>query len=71
MKAVILAAGKGQRLGEISREIPKPMIEITGKPILEHNLEMCRKSGITDIYINLHHLPHTIINYLVMVQTME
>lgn len=63
MKAVILAAGKGQRLGEISRKIPKPMIEINGKPILEHNLAMCRNSGITDIYINLHHLPNTIINY--------
>ena len=55
MKAVVLAAGIGQRLGELTKALPKPMIEINGKPVLEHNLEMCRKAGIDDIYINLHH----------------
>ena len=39
------------------------MIEINGKPILEHNLDMCRKAGVNDIYINLHHLPDEIRNY--------
>ena len=63
MKAILLAAGKGQRLGELTIRNPKPMIEINGKPILEHNIEMCRKSGINDIYINLHHLPDIIRNY--------
>ena len=60
---MILAAGEGQRLGEITKKIPKPMIEINGKPVLEHNLEMCRKAGVNDIYINLHHLPDKIRNY--------
>ena len=50
---MILAAGEGQRLGEITKKIPKPMIEINCKPVLEHNLEMCRKAGINDIYINI------------------
>ena len=63
MKAVVLAAGRGQRLGELTKTLPKPMIEINGKPVLEHNLEMCRKAGIDDIYINLHHLPDIIRNY--------
>lgn len=63
MKAVILAAGKGQRLGGITKTLPKPMIKINGKPILEHNLEMCKKAGIKDIYINLHHLPNLIRSY--------
>ncbi len=63
MKAVVLAAGKGQRLGELTNSRPKPMIEINGKPVLEHNLEMCRKAGVHDIYINLHHLPDIIRNY--------
>jgi len=63
MKAILLAAGKGQRLGELTSRNPKPMIEINGKPILEHNIEMCRKAGINDIYINLHHLPDIIRNY--------
>ena len=63
MKAVVLAAGKGQRLGELTNSRPKPMIEINGKPVLEHNLEMCSKAGVHDIYINLHHLPDIIRNY--------
>ena len=63
MKAVVLAAGRGQRLGELTNSRPKPMIEINGKPVLEHNLEMCRKAGVHDIYINLHHLPDIITNY--------
>jgi len=63
VKAVILAAGEGKRLGRITSDIPKPMIEVNGKPILEHNLDMCRKAGVKDIYINLHHLPDKISNY--------
>ena len=63
MKAVVLAAGRSQRLGELTNSRPKPMIEINGKPVLEHNLEMCSKAGVHDIYINLHHLPDIIRNY--------
>ncbi len=55
MKAIILAAGKGERLRGILNNIPKPMVEINGKPILEHNILLLKKYGITDIYINLHH----------------
>jgi NDP-sugar pyrophosphorylase family protein len=63
VKAVILAAGEGKRLGVITNKLPKPMIEINGKPILEHNLDMCKRAGVNDIYINLHHLPDKIRNY--------
>ena len=63
MQAVILAAGKGERLGAITQMIPKPMIKIAGKPILEHNILMCKKNGVEEILINLHHLPHVIKNY--------
>ncbi len=63
MKAVILAAGKGERLGTITQEIPKPMIEIAGKPILEHNILMCKNNSIEEIFINLHHLPLIIKHY--------
>jgi len=63
MKAVILAAGKGERLGSLTEQIPKPMIEISGRPVLEHNIVMCRKNGIKDILINLHHLPQIIKTY--------
>jgi len=63
MKAVMLAAGKGSRLGKKTNNLPKPMIPIDGKPILQHNLEMCKKAGICDIFINLHYLPNKIRNY--------
>jgi len=63
MKAIILAAGKGERLKEITQTIPKPMINFKGKPILEYNILLCKTFGITDIYINLHHLPEIIADY--------
>ena len=63
MKAVILAAGKGERLGAITQKTPKPMIKIAGKPVLEHNILMCKNSGVEEIFINLHHLPNVIERY--------
>lgn len=56
MKAVILAAGKGTRLGELGCSIPKPLLEVQGKTILEHNVELCKKFGTEEIFINTHHL---------------
>lgn len=63
MKAIILAAGKGERLKEITEKIPKPMIEYKGKPVLQYNIELCKKYWIDEIYINLHHLPEKITEY--------
>ncbi len=63
MKAIILAAGKGERLKDITQKIPKPMIEFMGKPILQYNIELCKKYGVDEIYINLHHLPEMITEY--------
>ena len=63
MKAVILAAGKGSRIGDVTRSIPKPMIKYKGKPILEHNIELCKRNGIKEIYINTHHLPGVVKKY--------
>jgi len=63
LKAIILAAGKGSRLGNITKDTPKPMIMINTKPILEHNIRMCKEAGITDIHINLHYLPEKIKKY--------
>jgi len=63
MKAIILAAGKGERLAEITKLIPKPMITYDGKPILQYNIEMCLKFGIRDIFINTHHYAEQIKDY--------
>jgi len=51
MKAVILAAGKGTRMRELTNEIPKPMLPVLGKPILEHIVEGLVPAGIREIFI--------------------
>ncbi len=51
MKAVILAAGKGTRMGELTNQLPKPMLLVQGKPILEHILEGLIRAGIRDFFI--------------------
>jgi dTDP-glucose pyrophosphorylase len=51
MKAVILAAGKGTRMGELTNQLPKPMLRVQGKPILEHILEGLLQAGIKDFFI--------------------
>ncbi len=63
MKAMILAAGKSTRLRPFTDNKSKIMMEIGGKPILEYNLDIVKKAGIKDIYINLHHAPENITNY--------
>jgi len=63
MKAIILAAGKGERLKGVVDCIPKPMIEYMGKPLLRHNVELCKKFGIRELFINTHHLPDVIRSY--------
>jgi len=52
MKAVILAAGKGKRMGELTANLPKPMVEVEGKPVLERIIEGLRdEAKITDFFI--------------------
>lgn len=63
MKAMILAAGEGTRLRPLTDHIPKPMVLVAGKPILEHNLELLTRHGISDVVINLHHQPQTIVDH--------
>ena len=63
MKAFILAEGKGKRLKPITNNIPKPLIEIKGKPLLEWSLIKLRSAGIKEIVINLHYLGDQIVDY--------
>ncbi len=51
MKAVILAAGRGTRLGDLTRTIPKPMIQVAGKPVLEHIIRHIQRAGINDFVL--------------------
>src|SRR6185369_4438478 len=51
MKAVILAAGKGTRMRELTNELPKPMLRVQGKPILEHIITGIIAAGVKEIFI--------------------
>jgi NDP-sugar pyrophosphorylase family protein len=59
-KAMLLAAGKGTRLHPLTETVPKCMVPIGGKPLLEHNVEWLKRYGVTDLVINLHHLPEAL-----------
>jgi len=63
MKAMILAAGRGERLRPLTDSIPKPMLQVAGKPLLEHHLERLAAAGITDIVINTSWLAEQIEEY--------
>ncbi len=63
MKAIIMAGGQGTRLRSISEELPKPMIPVLGKPILEYQIDELRRSGIRDIIIMTGYKAEHIRNY--------
>lgn len=63
MKAMLLAAGEGTRLRPITEALPKPMVPVADKPILQHNVEMLARYGIREIAINLHHCPQVVTSH--------
>lgn len=56
MRAMILAAGRGERLRPLTDKIPKPLIEIDGQPLIAHHLEKLAAAGFREVVINLAHL---------------
>lgn len=63
MKAFLMAAGAGTRLRPLTYEIPKPMVPVVNKPVIEYTLETLKRHGINKVALNLHHYPETIKNY--------
>ena len=63
MKVVIMAGGKGTRIASIKNDVPKPMIEICGKPILLWQIENLKACGLTDITLVIGYLGHIIKDY--------
>lgn len=63
MKTVIMAGGKGTRIASVNAEVPKPMIRILDKPILEYQLECLRDQGYRDIILVIGHLGHVVRAY--------
>jgi mannose-1-phosphate guanylyltransferase len=60
MRAMILAAGLGTRLRPLTYEMPKPMVPVAGKPVMEHIVRLLREHGFTEVIANLSYLPDQI-----------
>ena len=63
MKVIIMAGGKGTRIASVKSDVPKPMIEICGKPILLWQIESLKEQGLTDITLVIGYLGHIIKDY--------
>ncbi|HEY2525530.1 MAG TPA: NDP-sugar synthase [Candidatus Binataceae bacterium] len=56
MKALVLSAGMGERLMPLTATLPKPIIEVGGRPLIHYPLRMLARAGVTEVAINVHHL---------------
>lgn len=63
IKAVIMAGGEGKRLKAVTGALPKPMVPLLGKPIMEHCIDLLRENGIRDICATLRYNPGPIMDY--------
>ena len=64
MKVIILSSGKGTRMMPLTKDTPKPMLEINGECLLENKINLCRDSGLNEITINVAYKKNVIINYI-------
>ena len=65
MKAMILAAGFGRRLGEITKNKPKPLLKVKGKPLIDYHIEKLISAGFKTIAINTHYLGNQISDHVI------
>lgn len=63
MKTVIMAGGRGTRISSVASDIPKPMIKVGGKPVLEHEIECLSKQGFKDFILTVGHMGHLVMDY--------
>lgn len=63
MYGIILAGGRGERMGQLTKETPKPMLRVGGKPLLQYQIEQLREAGATDVIIVEGYLPKVIQEY--------
>jgi len=64
MKAFIFAAGKGERMGELTQHTPKPLLQVAGKPLLQHHIERLVAAGFKELVINVAYLQQQIIDFI-------
>src|SRR5215510_5581321 len=63
MKAMVMAAGAGTRLQPLTFSVPKPMVPVANRPVLEYTLDNLRRHGIAEVVLNLHSYPQMIQNH--------
>ncbi len=63
MKAMILAAGIGERMRPLTDHTPKPLLQVAGVPLLEHHIRRLAKAGFGELVVNVSHLAEQIIDY--------
>lgn len=68
MKAILLAAGEGQRLRPLTLTVPKCLVHIGGRPLLHHWLDKCAAAGISEVLINTHYLASQVEQFVNSVQ---
>ena len=64
MKVIILSSGRGTRMMPLTKDTPKPMLEVNGEYLLENKINLCRNSGLNEITINVAYKKNVIINYI-------
>lgn len=64
MQVMILSAGRGERMGELTINTPKPLLKVAGKSLIKHNIEKLHNANITNIVVNTHYLGDKIIKNL-------
>jgi mannose-1-phosphate guanylyltransferase len=64
LRALLLAAGLGTRLRPLTDSVPKCLVEIGGRPLLDYWIELLSQGGVTDALVNLHHLPDAVREYV-------
>ena len=63
MKAVIMAGGEGSRLRPLTCDMPKPLAEVCGKPVIKHITELLESCGVDEASVTLHYLPNMVKEY--------
>ena len=64
MKAIILSSGKGKRMMPLTKNMPKPMLEVNGEPLIAHKIKLLEDASINEIFINVAYKKDVIINYI-------
>ena len=64
MKAIILSSGKGTRMMPLTKDTPKPMLEVNGEPLIAHKIKLLEDASINKIFINVAYKKDVIINYI-------